>query len=118
MPIIQLQATGDIPLDRYLEHIALRMRLEGFEVETDIQVGDPAEVIAEAAIPLGIDIIAICSHGRAGLERMLAGSVTDKLLTITPCPVLVIPLRIPERSDEAERKAGKQTDPKPGLAPE
>jgi nucleotide-binding universal stress UspA family protein len=32
------------------------------------------------------------SHGRSGLSRMLIGSVTDKVLRMAPCPVLVVPL--------------------------
>jgi nucleotide-binding universal stress UspA family protein len=118
MPIVHQPSSGDTPLDRYLEHVALRMRLEGFEVETEIRVGDAAEVIAQAAVPLGIDIIAMCSHGRAGLERILTGSVTNKLLGITPCPVLIIPDRVRERLEEPAADAGEEPDTTLGLAPE
>jgi nucleotide-binding universal stress UspA family protein len=117
MPVVH-QQSGDTPLDHYLEHVALRMRLEGFEVETDIRVGDPAEVIAQTAVPLGIDIIAMCGHGRGGLERIFTGSVTDRLLNITPCPVLVIPDRIRERTEEPAADIGEQPDINLGLAPE
>jgi nucleotide-binding universal stress UspA family protein len=83
--------SGEIPLDHYLEHMALRVRLEGFEVEPDIRVGDAAEVIAQTAVTLGVEIIAMCGHERSGLEQLIGSSITQRVLAISLCPVLVIP---------------------------
>lgn len=105
LPTVQVES-GEIPLDQYLEHIALRVRLEGFEVEIDIRVGDPAEVITQSAVTLGADIIAMCGHERSGLEQLIGSSVTQRVLAISLCPVLVIPDTIRDRA------------PKPMLAQE
>lgn len=51
---------------------------------------DAAVVIAQTAARLGVDLIAIASHGRAGISRALVGSVADKLLRATHAPVLVL----------------------------
>jgi len=48
--------------------------------------------IVERAETEQIDLIVMSSHGRSGLSRMLIGSVTDKVLRMAPCPVLVVPL--------------------------
>jgi len=51
---------------------------------------DAATAIAQTAARLGVDFIAIASHGRTGLTRALLGSVADKLLQATKKPVLVL----------------------------
>jgi nucleotide-binding universal stress UspA family protein len=99
LPTISVEG-GEIALDQYLEHIALRVKLEGFEVDTEIRPGDPAEVIAQAAIPLGVDIIAMCTRGRSGLEQLIGGSVTNRVLSISLCPVLVIPDTVREQAPQ------------------
>ena len=99
LPLVQVEG-GEIPIDQYLEHMALRVRLEGFEVEPDIRVGDAAEVIAQTAITLGVDIIAMCGHERSGLEQLIGSSVTQRVLAISLCPVLVIPNTIRERAPQ------------------
>jgi nucleotide-binding universal stress UspA family protein len=99
LPTVHVES-GEIPIDQYLEHLALRVRLEGFEVEINIRSGDVAEVIAQTAITLGVDIIAMCGHERSGLEQLIGSSVTHRVLTISLCPVLVIPPTIRERAPQ------------------
>lgn len=41
----------------------------------------------------GADIIVIASHGRTGLAHILIGSVTEKVLRESHCPVLTVPIR-------------------------
>ena len=52
-------------------------------------VGHPHEAIVETAVDRGVDLIIIGSHGRAGLERMLLGSVAERVIDNTECAVLV-----------------------------
>lgn len=49
----------------------------------------PAEGIIEAAKARGCDAILMSSHGRRGLTRLLLGSQTQKVVTLSPVPVLV-----------------------------
>jgi universal stress protein A len=57
-----------------------------------IDAGQPYRTIVDWAENERIDLIVMSSHGRSGLSRMLIGSVTDKVLRMAPCPVLVVPL--------------------------
>jgi len=50
----------------------------------------PYAAIVEAAGRHGADLIVMASHGRRGLEGVLLGSETHKVLTHSSCPVLVV----------------------------
>lgn len=50
----------------------------------------PAEAILETADARGCSLIAMASHGRRGLERLLLGSQTQEVVTHSPIPVLVV----------------------------
>jgi nucleotide-binding universal stress UspA family protein len=76
--------------DRYLEGVAGRLRKQSLRVETRVVVDDqPAPaILAEAkAFPNGL--IALETHGRGGVARLLLGSVTDKVVRAATLPVLV-----------------------------
>lgn len=51
---------------------------------------DPAAVIVEQAQKLDADIIAMATHGRSGVRRMLAGSVAERVMREASVPVLLI----------------------------
>ena len=55
-------------------------------VESDL----PHKVILEAAARLGCDLIVMGSQGRRGLQGLLLGSETQRVLLAAPCPVLVV----------------------------
>jgi nucleotide-binding universal stress UspA family protein len=57
-----------------------------------IQVQDvqPHEAIIATATDRGCDLIVMASHGRSGLSAVVLGSVTNKVLTHTKVPVLVV----------------------------
>jgi nucleotide-binding universal stress UspA family protein len=52
--------------------------------------GDPAAAIVQAAKDHHCDMIAMGSHGRTGLNRLLMGSVAERVMCMAPCPVLVV----------------------------
>ncbi len=65
----------------YLRGVADRLRGEGVSVTTRVVANaDPARGIIRAATTGRADLIAIASHGRGGLGRLLRGSVCDKVL--------------------------------------
>ena len=45
--------------------------------------------IAQLASDIGADIIVVGTRGRSGLDRLMEGSVAERLLRLAPCPVLV-----------------------------
>lgn len=59
-----------------------------FETVTALSF-DPADEIVKTAAKCGCDIIFIASHGRRGVEKLLLGSVTQKVLLRSTLPVLV-----------------------------
>lgn len=62
----------------------------GLPVETMIQVGRPAEVILDAATANAADMIAMATHGRSGIQRLLLGSVADRIVRHAHVPVLLV----------------------------
>ena len=50
----------------------------------------PAEAIVETAKSRGCDVIAMASHGRRGIGRLLLGSQTSEVVSHAPVPVLVV----------------------------
>ncbi len=54
--------------------------------------GDPASEIVRYAVDAGIDLIVMGTHGRTGLERLLVGSVTERVMREAHCSVLAVKL--------------------------
>lgn len=54
------------------------------------RIGRPAEEILELAREVGADMIFIGSHGKTGLERMLLGSTSERVVREALCPVMVV----------------------------
>jgi nucleotide-binding universal stress UspA family protein len=79
---------------KYLEHIADRLRCRGLAVQCARPEGTAAEMILEHARRMDTDLIALTTHGRSGLGRVVFGSVADEVLRKAPCPVLLV--RAPE----------------------
>ena len=54
--------------------------------------GRAAAAIAEAARSRGADVIVMARRGLHGVERLLLGSVTERVCRLGPCPVLGVPI--------------------------
>ena len=63
--------------------------------------GDPATEIVRYARDAGVDRIVMGTHGRTGTERLLMGSVAEKVLRDAPCSVLVV--KMPRARPKANR---------------
>lgn len=55
-----------------------------------ISIGTPAEAIAQYANDQAVDQIVMGRQGRGGLQSLLLGSVVNKVLHLTDCPVLLV----------------------------
>jgi nucleotide-binding universal stress UspA family protein len=76
--------------ERYLERVAARLREQGLQVRTRVVVArHAAEAILEEARVHGADLIALATHGRGGLKRLLLGSVADRLIRGAALPIIV-----------------------------
>ncbi|MGE3807598.1 MAG: universal stress protein [Gemmataceae bacterium] len=70
--------------------------------ETRVMEGDPAAVILEAAREAGAELIVLGTHGRAGLSRVIMGSVAEEVLRKAHCPVVVM------KAEQAKTEAASQ----------
>ncbi len=52
-----------------------------------------AEGIVDYAEKEGVDMIAMATHGRTGLQRMMIGSVAERVVRHAPCPVLTLRIK-------------------------
>jgi nucleotide-binding universal stress UspA family protein len=55
-----------------------------------VEIGVPYKAIVEKAEEEGVDMIVMSTHGRTGLDHMLIGGVTEKVVRRAKCPVLTI----------------------------
>lgn len=63
--------------------------------------GDPAAEIARYAADAAIDVIVIGTRGRTGVDRLVLGSVAERVMREAPCSVLVV--KLPKGVAGAER---------------
>lgn len=97
-PVRELLEVESRRLDQFLRgHFANFAGL--VEIRQKVELGHPAVNIVEIAAREGVDMIVISTHGRTGIDHMIMGSVTEKVIARAPCPVLTIP--------PAERAGGK-----------
>ncbi len=76
---------------RVLEAAKEHCQMEGIEAETLLEEGVPYQKIVEAAKRLDCDLIILGSHGHSGLEKIFLGSVAERVVGISPVPVMVVP---------------------------
>jgi nucleotide-binding universal stress UspA family protein len=74
----------------YLEQVARRLGAPSVPIQTRVVAGHAAAVaILEEARIAAADLIALATHGRGGLKRLLLGSVADKVVRGSQTPVLI-----------------------------
>ena len=62
----------------------------GLEVSTDVRLGDPAEEIVRIAGAEKADLIVIGNVSKTNIQYMYMGSVSESVIRLSPCPVLVV----------------------------
>ncbi len=73
-------------LNRYAEPL----RAKGLTVELIVREGYPATVIEEEAVEQRADLIVIGTRGLSGLKHLLLGSIAERVVQKSPCPVLTV----------------------------
>ena len=86
----ELTAMGRQQAQDYLDDIVERMHAQGLRATGVAIVGwNPADAILDVARPERVAVVALATHGRGGLRRLVLGSVADKLVRGADVPVLV-----------------------------
>ena len=62
-------------------------------IQTVVKEGDFAETILKTASELHVDIIVLGTHGRKWLEKIVMGSVAEKVLNQTSIPLFIVPTK-------------------------
>lgn len=83
--------TGESPeaAQAYLDEATGALEHHGLSALGLLARGKPAQEIVAAARQPGIDLIAMATHGRTGVTRILFGSVTEEVLRHAPVPLLI-----------------------------
>lgn len=77
--------------DKVLSEWRAAIAGDGLSVETAFDYGDdPYQAVIAAAEKHNCDLIVMASHGRRGMAALMLGSVTQKVLTHSTIPVLVV----------------------------
>lgn len=84
LPAIQRRVAG------YLDQVANRLIARGALVEWEIRTGAAAQELIRAAEERDAALIAMGSHGRSGINRLLLGSVAERVVHRSPIPVLLV----------------------------
>ena len=86
-PVEELQKAAQSFLDESKKYLGDE------RIETVVSSGDFGSTILETAIRLNVDIIVLGTHSRRGLEKILVGSVTEKVLHHSSIPLFIVPTR-------------------------
>lgn len=68
----------------------MALAAEGVSAQVRLEVGVPWEAIVCVAGDEGAEMIVMGTHGRTGLDRLLLGSVAERVVRRAPCPVLTV----------------------------
>ncbi len=73
-----------------LGELEARLKADGYTVVSALKEGRPSDSIVEYADEHKVSLICISTHGRSGLNHLLLGSTTERVLRKSHCPVMVI----------------------------
>ena len=76
---------------------ATKQHLGDPAIESVIKEGDFGGIIIETAKELNVDVIVLGTHGRRGIDKILMGSVAEKVLRNSTVPMFIIPTKEEEK---------------------
>ena len=89
--VIWQEIDNTIRSDHAVEKLRQQLSDEKYaQVQIHAEVGDPGHRVADFAKRISADLIVMPSHGRTGLSHMLIGSVAERVVRLSHCPVLVL----------------------------
>lgn len=78
-------------VDEELARLRERVAASGATLHTHRVDGSPGPQVAAFADQIGADLIVVGTHGRTGFDRVLLGSVAERVLRLAHVPVLAVP---------------------------
>jgi nucleotide-binding universal stress UspA family protein len=93
---LRLRESEEMKADRlYLEQVREDLAGQGFTVQAELAMGDPATELIRTAETKNVDLIAMSTHGHRFLADVLHGTTADRVRHLVKVPVLL--LRAQER---------------------
>jgi nucleotide-binding universal stress UspA family protein len=90
-PVVDVAQLERDRCQSYLVNWKEKLEAEGQACEIEVLAPDqPAQEVCREAHKRGCDLIVMASHGRSGLERMLLGSVAERVVRFAHCHVLTV----------------------------
>ncbi len=114
--------TVDLTFDKFREEILSteRERMKVFSdpvkkifskpIEVIVIEGNAAQTIAEYAKSNAVDIIVMSTHGRTGLQHVVLGSVSERVVRTAHCPVLTVKSK--KEQSTTKKKSSRKSVPK------
>jgi nucleotide-binding universal stress UspA family protein len=93
MPALDVGADAQATASVHLEAAVMEAKRHHDRVNGVLRRGRPWEEILEQASQMSADLIVLGTHGRTGLPRAIMGSVAEKVVRLSPVPVLTVPTK-------------------------
>jgi nucleotide-binding universal stress UspA family protein len=90
-----------------LENLRQELARKDLSVETQLASGAPYDEILKRSRREKADLIVMGTHGRTGVEHLILGSVAEKVVRLSSCPVMTIPFPARGRRTMPAQAAGK-----------
>ena len=117
--VVTVSGYGGIPIETAWEGVSDALYAEGHDaveraesivpadvdVETHVLEGSPSRTIVDQATPDSCDLIVMGTHGRNGIDRLLLGSVTERVVRRADIPVLAVRIGEDDRDGRDEPRA-------------
>ncbi|NTU90690.1 MAG: universal stress protein [Chlorobiaceae bacterium] len=73
-----------------IEPLVADARAKGIDVQADVMIGIPVDVILQQITEFDVSLLIMGSHGKTGLSRLLMGSVAEGVVRKAGIPVLIV----------------------------
>ena len=88
---LKLRESEEMKIDRdYLDRLRGELEGGGLTVDTRLAMGDPATELVKVSEELGVDLIAMSTHGHRFIKDVLLGATADKVRHLVKVPVLLL----------------------------
>ncbi len=88
---LNLRESEEMRKDRaYLQTISRDLTARGFQVDTELAMGDPADELVRVATNRQVDLIAMSTHGHRFFADVVLGATADKVRHLVKVPVLLL----------------------------
>jgi nucleotide-binding universal stress UspA family protein len=91
VPVGNASAAYQAQLGHYLQGVAEELLAEGVQVEVMVTGNGPARTIVRISHEHKADLIMLATQGRGGFDRLMLGSVADRIIQTMPCPLFLVP---------------------------